>query len=1136
MADLNERLEALAEYYQEDKEIMRFHFYRPDKVLEQFQKFAKEAVPYQAREEFAWEEHPIFITQDEIDAFLVGGGSYRDGRLSTYAFFIQDKSEREKADFVKESYGIGGRSHALSGADHSHADYDGKGLKLERGSYSHPEATVFLKWTQVVKRIEFLIEQDFYLKAADYTRMHIYEREQLANRIVSFYYRLPEEIERPFPDSFLGEEARRELPLLLEQEETAEELVKKMDEALAALPLEFENYEKRVETLAILHQYIEGTYTLFPERQKEISVESGNQQLSLFDFMQEEPFDMEKLEEPNFSQPNNEVADTIDVIGTDGEIITAVPQKRNPTKEDTIPQQKEYAKEGNNFRITDDALGAGSPKEKFRGNIEAISLLKKLEAENRLATPEEQKILSRYVGWGGLSVAFDDRKEEWSQEYQELKGLLSESEYKEARSSTLNAFYTPPTVIKAMYQILENMGLSTGNVLEPSCGVGNFMGLIPENMQGIQMYGVELDPISGKIAGQLYQKNRIEVKGFEKTEYPESFFDCVIGNVPFGNYQVSDRKYDKYSLMIHDYFIVKSLDLIRPGGVVAVITSSRTMDKESEKVRLQFAEKADLLGAMSKFYNYSFNNTVLIALQRPEATLVAGYSAWQKNFHRQVKKGEKGIQIIAPSQRKEKELVEKFDPETNEPILGPDGQPETEVVEHVVSDFRVVRVFDISQTYGEPLPELAIPDLTGQVQNFPLFLQAVKELSPVPIRFGETEGEAKGYYSNKKKEIVVKEDMSESQTIKTLIHEIAHAKLHDREVLEQTGEEKDQRTKEIEAESIAYTVCQYFGLDTSDYSFPYIAGWSDNLKMWELRTFMDAIRRTAGEFIKELEEKMKELETDRSERDGIRNEKETKIGMDTKAVELEQHEGLWHTVEEVEIEKEHFYLMEHNEYGASVAPVLVNGDGKVVAQDLENGLDQEAVKAIREYLEEKEIAKKQEKVETSNASLFEEAEREAAYQIETTGQFFFIQETEEGYDYTFYDQEFQELDGGIYDTFDVTLQEAAKTLLLEEGADLTACRKIDSEMLQEQVERAEYFPQKSYEVLKPLMESEENNVAFRSGYGYVMLQKISEGYECIIYDQAFREIGGQFYENITASKEEVFSRIFQEERRNVPYS
>lgn len=558
------------------------------------------------------------------------------------------------------------------------------------------------------------------------------------------------------------------------------------------------------------------------------------------------------------------------------------------------------------------------------------------------------------------------------------------------------------------------------------------------------------------------------------------------------------------------YEITKQLE----EGVKALFTSERY---------------TEYLKTMSKFYNYSFNNTVLIALQRPEATLVAGYSAWQKNFHRQVKKGEKGIQIIAPSQRKEKELVEKFDPETNEPILGPDGQPETEVVEHVVSDFRVVRVFDISQTYGEPLPELAIPDLTGQVQNFPLFLQAVKELSPVPIRFGETEGEAKGYYSNKKKEIVVKEDMSESQTIKTLIHEIAHAKLHDREVLEQTGEEKDQRTKEIEAESIAYTVCQYFGLDTSDYSFPYIAGWSDNLKMWELRTFMDAIRRTAGEFIKELEEKMKELETDRSERDDIQNEKEIKIGMDTEAVEVEQHEGLWHTVEEVEIEKEHFYLMEHNEYGASVASVLVNGDGKVVAQDLENGLDQEAVKAIREYLEEKETAQKQDKVETSKASLFDEAEREAAYQIEATGQFFFIQETEEGYDYTFYNQEFQELDGGVYDTFDVTLQEAAKTLLLEEGADLTACRKIDSEMLQEQVERAEYFPQKSYEALKTLMESEENNVAFRSGYGYVMLQKISEGYECMIYDQAFREIGGQFYENITASKEEVFSQIFQEE-------
>ena len=250
--------------------------------------------------------------------------------------------------------------------------------------------------------------------------------------------------------------------------------------------------------------------------------------------------------------------------------------------------------------------------------------------------------------------------------------------------------------------------------------------------------------------------------------------------------------------------------------------------------------------------------------------------------------------------------------------------------------------------------------------------------------------------------------------------------------------------------------------------------------------------------------------------------------MDTKEVEVEQHEGLWHPVEEMEIQKEHFYLMEHNEYGTSVAPVLVNAEGRLVAQDLENGLDQEAMKAIREYLGEKGIVAEQDKAETSKVSIFDEA-REAAYQIETTGHFFFIQETEEGYDYTFYDQEFQELDEGYTIPLMFTLQEAAKTLLLEEGADLTVCRKIDSEMLQEQVERAEYFPQKSYEALKPLMESEENNIAFRSGYGYVMLQKISEGYEYIIYDQALREIGGQLYENITASKEEVVSWIFREE-------
>ena len=251
-----------------------------------------------------------------------------------------------------------------------------------------------------------------------------------------------------------------------------------------------------------------------------------------------------------------------------------------------------------NFHITDDDLGAGGPKQKFRANMDAILLLKTLEQENRLATTEEQETLSRFVGWGGIPAAFDDKNEAWAAEYAELKAALTPEEYREARASTLNAFYTSPTVIKAMYEALGNMGLQRGNVLEPSCGIGNFMGLVPETMDGLNMYGVEIDSISGKIAKQLYQKNNISVQGFETAAYPDSFFDCVVGNVPFGAYKVADRRYDRHNFMIHDYFIAKSLDLVRPGGVVAVVTSSGTMDKQSASVRQYIANRADLLGAV----------------------------------------------------------------------------------------------------------------------------------------------------------------------------------------------------------------------------------------------------------------------------------------------------------------------------------------------------------------------------------------------------------------------------------------------------------------------------------------------------------------------------------------------------------
>ena len=253
--------------------------------------------------------------------------------------------------------------------------------------------------------------------------------------------------------------------------------------------------------------------------------------------------------------------------------------------------------EKHNYRITDNEIGMGGAKEKFRKNIAAINLLHELEFDNRLATPEEQEILAQYSGWGGLADAFDETKDNWHSEFTELYTTLSPEEYEAAKESTLTAFYTPPVVIKAMYNALENMGFKRGNVLEPSCGVGNFMGLIPESMDA-KMYGVELDSLSGRIARQLYQKNGITIDGYEKTHFPDSFFDVAIGNVPFNDFKLLDKKYDKYNFLIHDYFFAKTLDKVRPGGVIAFITSSGTLDKENPSVRKYISQRADFLGAI----------------------------------------------------------------------------------------------------------------------------------------------------------------------------------------------------------------------------------------------------------------------------------------------------------------------------------------------------------------------------------------------------------------------------------------------------------------------------------------------------------------------------------------------------------
>ncbi len=279
-------------------------------------------------------------------------------------------------------------------------------------------------------------------------------------------------------------------------------------------------------------------------------------------------------------------------------IIPNITKKRRSrvTTFDIHPEIKN--EDRNNFHITDDMLGVGSDREKFNRNVEAIKVLKKCEEENRFATPEEQKVLSQYIGWGGLSQAFEEKNSSWANEYLELKNLLDEEEYRSARDSTRTSFYTPPVVIRTMYKALESMGMKDGNILEPSCGVGNFLGMLPDNLKDCKLYGIEVDSISGRIARQLYQKSSIAVQGYEQTELPDSFFDGAIGNVPFDTNKLLDKRYDKHNFLIHDYFFAKTLDKVRPGGIIAFITSKGTLDKENPSVRKYIAQRADLLGAI----------------------------------------------------------------------------------------------------------------------------------------------------------------------------------------------------------------------------------------------------------------------------------------------------------------------------------------------------------------------------------------------------------------------------------------------------------------------------------------------------------------------------------------------------------
>ena len=519
------------------------------------------------------------FTQEFVDRYLTE--QHRDTKFSIYEQFSKSLSTENNINYLKNLYGISGSTYTIKGAGIG-VNTDYKGIRFNRGYFDASAKEQLFKWNYIEKRIKTLIHEDRYLNS--------------------------KELE--------------EYPKWLDEKDQEREFIEasnNLAEKIIEEPTE-EKYE---------YQYHLGDRVYIGADEYEI-LSIGISNVVLYDFryplfnreMSKEEFDRKVQENPANDHLKVKVSDIKDNANEEPSIIEenvkeeiSLPIEEEPEvqEENIVPvfEKKKSNKirsfdihpeipiyDRNQFKITNDNLGEGSPREKFNNNVEAIRVLKKCEEENRFATPQEQEILSKYVGWGGLPQAFDEKDSSWSNEYSILKNLLDEKEYSQARESTLTAFYTPPVVIRSMYKALENMGLKTGNILEPSCGVGNFIGMLPDSLEDCKLYGVELDSISGRIARQLYQKSTVAVQGYEDTNLPNSFFDVAVGNVPFGDFKVLDKKYDKHKFLIHDYFFAKTLDKVRPGGVIAFITSKGTLDKENPSVRKYIAQRADLLGAI----------------------------------------------------------------------------------------------------------------------------------------------------------------------------------------------------------------------------------------------------------------------------------------------------------------------------------------------------------------------------------------------------------------------------------------------------------------------------------------------------------------------------------------------------------
>lgn len=578
-------------------------------------------------------DRKMFISQDEIDKIITNGKNSHAYRLETYTYFVNHPDKADRIKYVSKD----NQSGYLGGNDS--VNKTTKGIEFSHGSVMEPYAKVLIKWSDVAKRIDTLIKQNKFVTQEDIDAIPDIYKNEITRDLGSFFEGLSENDAKPYPNDIEPYKVSRVIKAQLDNPQALDDIENMMSNALALMDKEDRMYQYRKQIYDDFVAYKNGTFKLYdypnlapkvkqpskftkPAEKEKVDAETKPVVLEVDDGLdligEEIDIDGRRFVVDSVSNGYVSMADQTFANGSGfpifrKETVEFVRQYLPTEKEQIISAQntKQHTEHSqwdihpeipveqrHDFDFAVHPVEVVGKKERFHRNMEAIKVLKKCEADNRFATPDEQIVLSKYVGWGGIPEAFDENNSSWANEYEELISALSPEEYNAARESTLTAFYTPKEVVKACYDIAENLGFKQGNILEPSCGIGNFIGMKPKSMTDSKVYGIELDSVSAAIAQQLYQTASIVNNRYEKVDLPDNFYDLVTTNVPFGDFKVSDKKYDKHNPLIHDYFFMKSLDKVRTGGIMILITSKGTMDKENSNIRKYIVQRADLLGAI----------------------------------------------------------------------------------------------------------------------------------------------------------------------------------------------------------------------------------------------------------------------------------------------------------------------------------------------------------------------------------------------------------------------------------------------------------------------------------------------------------------------------------------------------------